>query len=275
MDIAVLLTCHNRKEKTQACLSSLYKILPECDVFLVDDGSTDGTSDMVRSIFPQACLIAGDGNLFWNRGMLLAWQEAMKKGYAYYLWLNDDVALYGNCLEELLSCLRQSKEPCIVSGLIEDKVTREILYGGSGKNKRLNPKASTPQPARYLNGNVVLVAKEIVDKIGILDPVYHHDLGDVDYGLRALENGVEVFTTREAVGYGYKNNICRVRKWGVSLTERFKRLYSPLGANPRINFYFRRKHFGLLNATAYYLFLHVLNLMPDTVVKIIWKEKYC
>ena len=42
--IAAILTCHNRKEKTLACLHSLFSIISTIDVFLVDDGSTDGTS---------------------------------------------------------------------------------------------------------------------------------------------------------------------------------------------------------------------------------------
>ena len=53
--IAILLTCHNRKENTLACLEKLYQIdLPfnfSFDVFLVDDGSTDGTAKAVNDNF--------------------------------------------------------------------------------------------------------------------------------------------------------------------------------------------------------------------------------
>ena len=48
MKIAVLLTSFNRKEKTKECLQSLYKILSELDVYLVDDNSTDGTVLMLE-----------------------------------------------------------------------------------------------------------------------------------------------------------------------------------------------------------------------------------
>ena len=81
--IAVLLTCHNRSEKTTACLHSLFQCyLPSdfvLDVFLVDDGSTDGTAELVTEKFPKVIIIHGDGNLFWNRGMHLAWSYASKK----------------------------------------------------------------------------------------------------------------------------------------------------------------------------------------------------
>ena len=49
--ISVLLTCHNRKAKTLGCLTSLYAAeLPvgyDMEVYLVDDGCTDGTADAV------------------------------------------------------------------------------------------------------------------------------------------------------------------------------------------------------------------------------------
>jgi hypothetical protein len=48
------------------------------EVFLVDDGSTDGTADAVREVWPEATIIQGDGNLFWCGGMRVAWAAAAK-----------------------------------------------------------------------------------------------------------------------------------------------------------------------------------------------------
>ena len=64
--IAVLITCHNRREKTIACLQFLYNCdLPEnheLEVFLVDDGSIDGTGEAVKNNFQQVNVIEGNGN---------------------------------------------------------------------------------------------------------------------------------------------------------------------------------------------------------------------
>lgn len=68
MRIAILLTCYNRKDKTYVCLNSLYKNISEyCqfDIYLVDDGSTDGTAMMIAKDFPEVILIKGSGSLFW------------------------------------------------------------------------------------------------------------------------------------------------------------------------------------------------------------------
>lgn len=80
--IAVLLTVHNRKEKTLRCLQNLFKQeIPAdylIDVYLTDDGCTDGTPEAIRAQYPQVHIIKGNGNLFWNRGMYTAWEAATK-----------------------------------------------------------------------------------------------------------------------------------------------------------------------------------------------------
>ena len=84
--IAILLTCHNRKPLTDRCLNSIFNNIPKraiIDVYLVDDGCTDGTSEMIRIKYPAVKLLHGDGNLFWNRGMHRAFSEAVKGDYEY------------------------------------------------------------------------------------------------------------------------------------------------------------------------------------------------
>ena len=92
MKIAVLITVHNRIEKTLFCLKSLYKQNSEnnFEVYLTDDGSNDGTSDILRNKFPNVNIIQGNGSLFWNQGMIRAWKAAISSDeYDFYLWLNN------------------------------------------------------------------------------------------------------------------------------------------------------------------------------------------
>jgi glycosyltransferase involved in cell wall biosynthesis len=101
------MTCHNRKLKTLLTLESLFKQTLTSEialsVYLVDDGSTDGTSEGVQQKYPQVKLFSGDGNLFWNGGMRIAFSEAMKDEPDYYLWLNDDTVLAPEALNTLLA----------------------------------------------------------------------------------------------------------------------------------------------------------------------------
>ena len=76
ISIATIITCHNRKEKTLTCLENLMNQEAvggiDLKVYLVDDGSTDGTGDMVKQSFPHVNMLQGDGTLYWNGGMRFA-----------------------------------------------------------------------------------------------------------------------------------------------------------------------------------------------------------
>ena len=272
--IAVLLTCFNRQTTTLRCLERVFQLMPDADAYLVDDKSTDGTASAVLAAFPQVHLITGSGDLFWNRGMHLAWEHAKAGNYSHFLWLNDDVVLNDGCLAELLECSALCLHQSIIAGLIQSHDCAEVLYGGTSPDKRLLAPTGAMQVITNMNGNVVLVPAAVFAKLGNLDPYFHHDLGDVDYGLRAQQHGIRVLTTRIFVGSCDRNNACRVRLWGTGLLSRFKRLYSPLGNHPGINFYFRRTHYGWGNAAAYFVFIHLLNVAPDGLVRWVFGNKY-
>lgn len=271
---AILIACYNRKDKTLRCLRRLHTINYNFDVYLVDDQSTDGTSEAVDIEFPQVNIILGTGNLFWNRSMHLAWQHASKKSYDYYIWLNDDVVLYEFFFTELFECSALCHEKSIVSGIVESHNKTQILYGGTDNNKKLLLPNEKMQLITNMNGNIVLIPKFVFMVLGNLDYMFHHDLGDVDYGLRAKKNNINVFTTRVAIGSCESNSFCRVRLWNSSIINRFKKLYSPLGNHPSINFYFRHKHYGLSNALRYYIHIHVINFLSDNIVQLLFKNRY-
>jgi len=193
--IATLITCHDRKCKTLACLGRLCsQILPPgimLAVYLVDDGSADGTAEAVAAAFPSVKIIAGSGDLFWSRGMRLAWEHAARENPDFYLWLNDDTLLFEGALEMLVATSRKSKNPrTIVVGSCCDPVTRERTYGGqvrvSGHPAILRaviPEA-TPVACDTFQSNVLLVPRAVYQKIGMIDR-FQHAIGDTDYGYRA------------------------------------------------------------------------------------------
>src|SRR5579875_4150500 len=89
--VAVLMTCFNRREQTLRCLQHLFAQTAltqiSLHVVLLDDASTDGTAEAVREAFPDVQLMRGTGQLYWNRGMRMAFAEALRRGFDFYLWL--------------------------------------------------------------------------------------------------------------------------------------------------------------------------------------------
>lgn len=268
--IAVLITCHNRRDKTvrsleclfnQDQLGSTFKV----EVFLVDDGSTDGTSTAVKAKFPDVNIIQGNGSLYWNRGMHMAWQAAKAaRDFDYYLWLNDDTDLKPCAIAEMLNCADSTKGKAIVCGAICSSATNSFTYGGRTEKKELVIPNGNLQPCYTINGNCVLVSKTICDHTGILDPVFPHAIGDYEYGLRAIKNGFEIVTTRIFIGYCERN--ASLPAWcynSVPLIKRIKALYSPLGnSHPYYFFIFEKKYYGWLQAAKHYFTIHLRALIP-------------
>ena len=215
-NIAILLACFNRKEETLSCLKGLHEaLLPEgvkFEVTLLDDGSTDGTSEAVAEKFPEVSIINGSGDLYWNQGMRVAWNEALKRRkYDYYLLLNDDTDLFPDAMKKLVETeellKRTLEKTAIIVGSIADPTDGHLTYGGvKRENAYLGMKFSLIEPGEEsipcdtFNANCVLISKEVVDKIGILSDHFTHGMGDTDYGLRAAENGFGCFTAPGYVG---------------------------------------------------------------------------
>jgi GT2 family glycosyltransferase len=212
--LAVLLTCYNRKTKTLECLQRLFdqEFTSEVtlDVYLVDDGSTDGTAEALRQTYPQVKILTGTGSLFWNGGMRLAFAEAIAGDYDYYIWLNDDTLLYPNAIPTLLDTAAQlaarGENQAIVAGSTRDPDTQTYTYGGMKqlgplfppfKVRSLEP-TDTPQQCDMMCGNIVLIPRSVVHQVGNLDPDLTHYAGDWDYGLRAKQQGCTVWV---APGY--------------------------------------------------------------------------
>lgn len=226
MEIAVLLTCHNRRVKTKNCLQSLKEALAVyaneakekvcIEIFLTDDGCTDGTAEVARGVFADdkvLHILQGDGNLFWAGGMRFCWREAMKRHteWDYYLLLNDDTELMPNVFAELFGAERFAMEHYgkegIVSGITcaKDDPTK-LTYGGDvwvnrflSTKRRLEPNGE-PQLCDFTNANIMLVPMSVVDRIGIFYDGFQHGKADNDYANTARKYSIPVVLTANFCG---------------------------------------------------------------------------
>jgi GT2 family glycosyltransferase len=273
--IAVLMTCHNRKAKTLHCLDLLFNQKGLGDVFtlkvyLVDDGSKDGTGAEVKERYPEIEVIEGNGNLYWNRGMYMAWEAAAKQHASidYYLWLNDDTDIYNDAILKVLAASDVTGKQAIICGCIESAINKgELTYGGGvlrhGK-RIMNYPNQEVMPCDIIHGNCVLVPSHVYNAIGNLDWKFTHAIGDHDYGLRAKKAGILCYTTGDFIGTCEKND--GSPKWRmpqIKFKDRVKNLYSPLSYSPPNEFFvYERRHFGLLVALKHMFTIHLRLIVP-------------
>lgn len=256
--IAVLVTAHNRRELTMAALRALEAACPpevQLTVFLTDDGSTDGTADAVRTEFPQAHIIHGDGNLYWNRGMLSSWKAAAATPQDFFLWLNDDLAVNQQALRNMLACRAEAEarygEKVIVIGKTVSPSTGAVTYGGFGVKPGLSrlhfqrlEKGETL--AMTMNVNLVLIPARAVDDVGLLDGRFTHTFGDIDYGLRTSDAGYTLVEMSEPVGFQEYNEAQRQKLSRLDRTNWRFILLHPKGLPWREWLHFCRQHGGAI-----------------------------
>ncbi len=243
--IAVLLTCHNRKDKTVSCLDYLFEAYKttqnniKIKVYLTDDGSSDGTSEIVKKLYPETVILKGDGNLFWTGGMRNSWKEALKYGYDAYLLLNDDTTVYKSLFNELILTHEYVLKKYNCGGIYigsTQNLSNKYSYGGSVvKNKflntlqRLEPNGSI-QKCEGGNANIMMVSQDVVTKIGILSNSYTHGIADYDYTLTAKRNNIPVFIAANYCGICDNDNPDTYQTFlNLCFSDRRKFLYDPKG----------------------------------------------
>ena len=266
MRIACITTSHNRCNYTRTSLKSLkesfyYSKNAKADYYVVDDGSSDGTGDMIRSEYPDVNLLYGDGNLYWNRGIIFGWETAIRSNNHYdaFFIFNDDTLFYKDGLKCIISNLLEASrynQNCIaITGSLKDPTGGYTTYGGLVKNPKilspLNFKKVDPNgyliPCDTFNMNCVLVNKNSVEAIGILDKKYHHSFGDLDYGLRLKKIGGSIFLSTQYVGEcarNYKQSTWLDSSMGRLL--RLKKMLDVKGLPIRERMYYYRRHSGSL-----------------------------
>ena len=261
--IAILMTVHNRKEKTLRCLDSIVSTLPSegfvLKVFLTDDGSTDGTADAVLAqAFPfETEIITGDGNLFWNGGMISSWKAALAEGgWDGYLWLNDDTVVLPEFWEDIVAAdayaLSTFGKRGIYVGSTKDLDTGAFTYGGFVYTNKLTlkdkmlPPDGTFQECEAGHGNITYVAAEVVERQGIFCDKYLHGGTDHDYTYLAHKAGFPVLVLPHYAG-GCRNDHPkdggRRAFFELSLKERFAAMKSPRGLNMHNALLFSRRCF--------------------------------
>lgn len=269
--VALLLTVHNRRENTLACLeacNACFKTFRKEDelefsVYMTDDGCTDGTPEAVAGKYPDVNIVKGDGFLYWNRGMIAAWTEAAKCNYDFYVWINDDTLLTKEALSVLLETSSFLGHKTIVAATCVDSEGK-YSYGGRNRSGRLiEPDSILPKPCDIFNGNLVLVPKYVYDIVGTMDSRYSHWFGDFDYGLRAEKAGIiSVVAPGTLAICDRHDSVPAWRDSSVSIKARYQALSSPKGRPLKEQFVYDMRLYNVFYALGHFVTTNLRVIFP-------------
>ena len=255
MRIHVIFTCYNRAEKTKNCILSLIEGNPSLDFrfTVVNDGSTDGTSDALAALNGQyRCIteIRGNGSLFYSKGMRRGMEALNASGevYDYVLLVNDDVEFAPCAIEKLIEESRSKNGAVIVGATHDDE--GNFTYGGvKYKKGTLKYDLMTCEQSDMLcdtfNANCVLLPWSLYVSVEPMDGYYAHAAGDFDYGFSLSRAGAEIYTSSFYAGKCNRNSPDGT--WSdksLGRLERLRKKESPKGLPLKSWLHFLRKNFG-------------------------------
>ena len=253
----LLVPVHNRRTITKRCLTHLdgLGIRAWAEVLVIDDGSIDGTLEMLREDFPWVRTVSGDGSLWWAGAMRLGMETALAAGAECVCWLNDDSLPEQGSLEHLVRLAVENKAVC--GGVCRTPDGAFVYSGGIMKHRwprcaATSPKPTEPPlPVEWLHGNMVAIPASVCGRIGIPDGSWiKHNFADVDFTLRAHRAGIPVLLVPAAVGVADRNDTASYWSWADARLS-WLAIMQGFG-NPKVWWYapgiirFKIFHYGLL-----------------------------
>lgn len=119
--LAIVTPVFNRRDLTLQCLRSIYRSNLdgiEMDIYIVDDGSTDGTSEAIAHDFPKVHVIKGTGDLWFTGGTNVGVRKALEQDCDYILMINDDQVFDEDAIHHMIETAEKGKKRVVGSLLL-------------------------------------------------------------------------------------------------------------------------------------------------------------
>lgn len=219
IDLSIIIVNWNTKDLLADCLESLIGIQQSVrEVIVVDNASMDGSAGMVYAHFPWVTLIESPDNLGFAAGNNLALHHATGK---YVLLLNPDTVVTEGAIERLWQALAaQSKAGIAGAQLLNADGSLQRSIGVFPSlwselpliNRCLGPvrgdaQVSTPdgdltvQSVDWVSGACLMIKREVVEDIGLLDESFWLYTEETDWCYRARAAGWDVLLVPQAQVY--------------------------------------------------------------------------
>lgn len=209
--IAILILNFNGKKLLKNCIRSLMKIVSkEVDIYVIDNGSRDGSIQYVLEHFPSVTIFSLGCNLGFSRAYNLAVRTL---NYPYIVLLNNDTVVSDEWLGNLFRAIQEdpltaaagSKILLLDNKNILNHAGAKITSIGGGYDIGLFDKDQKKYDKRYPVGAVcgasMMIKRDIFVKIGGFDEAFFSYFEDTDYCWRCLMYGYSILYVPRSVIY--------------------------------------------------------------------------
>ncbi len=262
-DMSIVLVCWNNKAYLEPCLQSLYgaNLASSFDIVVVDNGSTDGSQEMLREHYPEIQMIQNDHNVGLGKASNQGIEATSSR---HVLLLNNDTLVNGPSLDAMVEFLDANPDAGAVGGKLINPdgsfqagyadfstLTEELLIAThvgeilwDGYPSHIDD--DQIRAVGWLSSACLLVRRAALDDVGLLDEEYfiYGDEADLQYRLQRAGWKVFYLPTATTIHYGGRS----MNRW-----RRRKMVY-------RGKMLFYQKNYGPMRTTTLRLILGGLSL---------------
>jgi GT2 family glycosyltransferase len=280
MDLSLIIVSWNTRELTRQCLESIFSppTAIELEVFVVDNASTDGSSQMVRGNFPHVHLLENAQ----NAGFAAANNQAISLSTGrYVLLLNSDAVVKPGALDRLVEFMDTHPQAgaagarllnpdgsqqysCSPAPTLEREVRRMFHLPGvrsDGYYEMKNWDNQTPVKVDVLLGACLLLRRQALAQVGLMDEGYFMYSEEVDLCHRIQVAGWQLYWVPQATVVHYGGQSTR-----QASEEMFLKLYES-----KLRYF--RKHYGGTTVVMYKLILTGASLIRLLLFPLAWLER--
>jgi hypothetical protein len=204
--VFIIIVNWNGRDITLDCLDSLSRISHRnTRTVVVDNASTDGSVDAIRSRFPAVVVLKMKSNLRFAGGTNAGIRYGLEHGAEMFLLLNNDTIVDPEFLSRMVNCMTSTTSIGMVGPKIyyHDNPTRIWFAGGrlsmwTGTMKHVGIREidsgqfDTQKQIEYTTGCCILMKREIVERVGLLDESYAMYTEDADWSMRVRRAGFTI-----------------------------------------------------------------------------------
>jgi GT2 family glycosyltransferase len=282
--VGIVIASHNRKKRLRECLEAVFQnTYRDIFVCVIDDGSSDGTWEMLNTNFPQVHSIKGNGMLWWGGATNKGIESCLKFNCEYVIFLNDDCIIQAHTISKFVECSYDFPGAVIASAVLDINYPMKIWWAGSSwgavkyipfiwlirqkypHHTHISNLKNSPYNTSEFTGRAVFIPRNVFETVGVIDSNTFPQYGsDNDFSLRVTTSGIraivdpknKVFLYTEEAGQNTSGNF-------LSLPARFFKLmfFRKHGEVAIYWWHILRKHAPFYAIVPSYLFIITLTFL--------------
>ena len=217
--IAIIIINWNTYQLTFNCLKSLKACTyNNKTIFLVDNGSKDGSGDKIALEFPDINFIKNEINEGFTGANNKALKVILKQNFDYVLLLNNDTEVKPNFLTHLEASMNFDENLAATQPLILDFPNKNTIWNAGGsfnsffglsktrfKGMIYKPKLKIDTSTEWISGCCILVKIAVIHEVGLLDNRFFAYFEDVDWSIRMTNLGYKLGVVPKSIIYHHSS----------------------------------------------------------------------